>query len=180
MIKRIRSLIKENICDELMSKLIEIFNARNYIWIPEDDFDFSSKKLHLKVDTMKDGKVKIKILNNNDKINLSKLYIIKYLGDCNFATGTNRFVAIYNGYVYKIAQDREGVTDNYHEFYMSKIISPYVTKCYETNGLISVCEYIRVIPTDLEFEKNKAKVCRRGGGQCAGSTTFREMAVFSS
>lgn len=160
MVKRIKSLIKENIPDELMARLTDIFNARSNIWIPAEDFDYSSKKLHLKVAAKKDGKVNIKLVNNNDKINLSKMYIIKYLGECNFATGTNRFVAVYKGYVYKIAQDREGVTDNYHEFYMSKIITPYVTKCYETNGLISVCEYIQVINTDIEFQMNKSNILK--------------------
>ncbi|WP_171567689.1 hypothetical protein, partial [Brevibacillus sp. MCWH] len=44
--------------------------------------------------------------------------------------------------------------DNLNEFTVSKELQPYVVKTYETNELISVCEYVTLISKE-EFEEQK-------------------------
>lgn len=48
-------------------------------------------------------------------------------------TGTNRFIIKYEGYVIKIALDKEGVADNKQEWVMSEMLAPDVAKAYEVS-----------------------------------------------
>lgn len=61
-------------------------------------------------------------------------------------SGTNRIGIILEGYVFKIALDKDGMIDNRREFRYTKDLYPRVIKVYECtqNGLISVSEYLRV------------------------------------
>ncbi|MFN4245854.1 MAG: hypothetical protein ACK4F9_06910 [Brevinematia bacterium] len=68
--------------------------------------------------------------------------------------GTNRLAILIDNYVFKIALDKWGMRDNLNEFTVSKELQPYVVKTYETNELISVCEYVTLISKE-EFEEQK-------------------------
>lgn len=61
-------------------------------------------------------------------------------------SGTNRIGILIDGYAFKFALDIDGQIDNRREMKYSKILQPYVVKCYECipNGLINVTEYIRL------------------------------------
>lgn len=71
--------------------------------------------------------------------------------------GTNRFAILIDGYVFKIGMDKAGIIDNWAEFSLSQELQPFVTKCYECNGLISVAEYVTVISKE-EFQNSKEEV----------------------
>ena len=60
--------------------------------------------------------------------------------------GTNRYAVLIDGYVFKIALDKDGVIDNMKEFSLSKVLYPAAIKVYEMslNGMIISCEYVRV------------------------------------
>ena len=68
--------------------------------------------------------------------------------------GTNRLAVLIDNYVFKIALDKWGMRDNLNEFTVSQELQPYVVKTYETNELISVCEYVTLISRE-EFEEQK-------------------------
>ena len=160
-IMRIRSIIKEYFSDEMINNLQRVYKARNKIKVSKEVLDDAPGMVRnkLRIESEEEDNYIVRISSNNDKINISKAYLMKEFGvNCGYATGTNRFALLIDGYAIKIAQDAEGVQDNFHEFYMSKIAYPYVTKVYETNGLISVHEYIRVLSFQNEFEAARTKV----------------------
>lgn len=59
--------------------------------------------------------------------------------------GTNRYAFKIDGFVIKVATDKDGKIDNFKEFKMAKRLFPYVTKTYEVseNGTFLVAEYIQ-------------------------------------
>lgn len=59
--------------------------------------------------------------------------------------GTNRYAFKLDGFVIKVATDRDGKIDNLKEFKMAKRLFPYVTKTYEvsSNGTLLVAEYVQ-------------------------------------
>lgn len=61
----------------------------------------------------------------------------------NVGTGTNRHIIKYDGYVIKIALDREGVADNKQEWVMSELLKPHVAEAYEISkgGHLLVASY---------------------------------------
>jgi len=80
-------------------------------------------------------------------------------------TGTNRMAYIYNpnterkfqggaNLVYSIALDRRGLIDNFTEFKRSAEIPEIMIKCYETNMLILVEEYVTLMDQQ-EFIANE-------------------------
>lgn len=71
--------------------------------------------------------------------------------------GTNRLAILIDNYVFKIALDKAGLQDNLNEFTVSQELQPYVVKTYETNSLLSVCEYVTVISKE-EFANNKEEI----------------------
>ena len=155
-VERINSLIKTYFSDTLMRELERVFYAKSFIEYPKKTFEsfkgtFRSKDLG--------DKVRILILHNNDRINLYKALIhLHWNRPVNFGTGTNRMAVIVDSYVFKIAMDHAGCVDNLHEFIMSSELQPYVTKCYETNELISVSEYVNVISDKAQFENRKDEI----------------------
>jgi hypothetical protein len=96
------------------------------------------------------------LTNNNEKIQLVEGILKKHKVDyLMLGSGTNRTAILINGYVYKIALDKYGIKDNDSEFALSLELQPWVIKTYETNGLISVCEYVQLITNKSEFEQHK-------------------------
>jgi hypothetical protein len=75
-------------------------------------------------------------------------------------SGTNRIAVLMKGYVFKFALDNMGVKDNDNEFALSPQLYPYVIKTYETNGIVSVCEYIEKIVDKEEFSRNRGEIMR--------------------
>ena len=53
--------------------------------------------------------------------------------------------------------DKYGVKDNNNEFDLSMDIQPFVTKTYETNGLILIAEYVNLI-SEREFMDSKENI----------------------
>lgn len=61
----------------------------------------------------------------------------------NIGTGTNRHIIKYDGFVIKIALDREGVADNRQEWVMADKLAPHVAMAFEISngGHLLVSEY---------------------------------------
>jgi len=98
------------------------------------------------------------IPDNNTKVNLMIAALDKYnIPYSELGPGTNRFSILIDGYVFKIGMDKAGIVDNWMEFSLSQELQPFVTKCYECNGLIAVEEYVTVISKE-EFLNNKEEV----------------------
>ena len=68
-------------------------------------------------------------------------------------TGTNRFIVKYDGYVIKIALDKEGVADNKQEWVMSTLLAPNVAPAHEISkgGHLLVASYAPAFSTYQEF-----------------------------
>lgn len=97
-------------------------------------------------------------IDNNSKIVICDQILEKYKIPFNkLGGGTNRYGIMIDGFVYKIAMDRDGKTDNKREFIYSKAAYPDVIKVYESmpNGLIMTCEYIEVFTIDEFYENQK-------------------------
>lgn len=82
--------------------------------------------------------------NNNDKAD-AILYHFRDRGFIELAPATNRFALLKGRYVYKFALDHYGKEDNENEFRLSPELQPFVTKTYETNGYITIAEYVNLI-----------------------------------
>ena len=74
-------------------------------------------------------------------------------------SGTNRYTVLIEDYVFKIALDEDGKTDNKREFIYSKDAQPYVIRFYEcmANGLLGVCEYFEVF-SEEDFYSTKNQI----------------------
>jgi hypothetical protein len=68
-------------------------------------------------------------------------------------TGTNRHIVRYDGYVIKIALDKEGIADNKQEWVMSDMLAPHVAATYEISkgGHLLVAEYAPAFRTYAEM-----------------------------
>jgi uncharacterized C2H2 Zn-finger protein len=89
-----------------------------------------------------------------------KAEIVAYLlsdGFIELGTGTNRIAFLRNNYVYKVALDRNGFVDNWTEYKRSIESPEYLTKVYECNMLIAVCEYVSVMDLS-QFMDNEAPI----------------------
>lgn|GEM_PF-2363745 len=98
------------------------------------------------------------IPDNNTKVDKMIATFLKY--DVPFqelGPGTNRLAVFIDGYVFKIALDKDGKRDNLAEFSMSQELQPFVIKVYECNGLIIVTEYVTVISKE-EFMNSKDQI----------------------
>ena len=99
-------------------------------------------------------------ISNNKKVDLirSKMdeWGIEYAA---LGSGTNRYAFMKDGYVIKIALDKDGKIDNKREFIYSLPLQPYVIKCYETlpDGLMAVFEYVEIFTID-DFWKSQDKM----------------------
>lgn len=94
--------------------------------------------------------------NNNDKVDALN-FILRDKNFLELGAGTNRYSMLKDNYVFKFALDHYGFDDNNTEFNKSMELQPYVTKTYETNGLISVAEYVNIISL-ADFRDNKARI----------------------
>ena len=98
------------------------------------------------------------IPDNNTKVNLMTAALDEFNVPYNeLGPGTNRFCVLIDGYVFKIGMDKAGINDNWAELSLSQELQPFVTKCYECNGLICVAEYVTVISKE-EFQNSKEEV----------------------
>jgi len=71
----------------------------------------------------------------------------------NIGTGTNRHIVKYDGYVIKIALDKEGIADNKQEWVMADKLAPHVAMAYEISkgGHLLVSEYAPAFSTYYEM-----------------------------
>ena len=105
--------------------------------------EYFSKDILIELNKLRKNK---RIYNNNDKIQVA-LELLDYY-DVPYekiGTGTNRLAILIDGYIFKLAMDDEGYRDNLNEFVVSEELTPKVLKCYETNGLISIFEYVTLL-----------------------------------
>lgn len=113
-------------------------------------------------------RVKLDLLSRRrDIINREKQEeLIKLLREFNIegvvqlGAGTNRYAFRLDGFVIKVATDRDGKIDNLKEFKMAKRLFPYVTKTYEVsqNGTILVAEYIQPFTSYAEMLKHADRI----------------------
>lgn len=77
--------------------------------------------------------------------------------------GTNRIAYKKDGYIFKIAINRKGITGNHSEYELSDQLQPYVTKCYDNNGLVSMAEKVTVMDQgDMRYFEDKVyKILRK-------------------
>ena len=94
--------------------------------------------------------------SNNDRAD-AILFRFRDRGFVELAPATNRFALAKGQYVYKFALDKYGVKDNNNEFNLSVELQPFVTKTYETNGLILIAEYVNLI-SEREFMDSKENI----------------------
>lgn len=140
---------------KIRSRIMEIFDKE----ILKEMYELQSKRLTWGMVRGQRTKVeytaKMKVQDMTDiltKYLSKKEYSFSFPG-----AGTNRMTILIDGYIYKIALDQDGYIDNLNEFILSKEAQPYVTKTYETNGLIAVAEYVTLISYE-EFVDKKEKI----------------------
>lgn len=82
---------------------------------------------------------------------------LRPLGFQELGTGSNRICFLKDGYAFKIAMDRRGCIDNMSEYLRSIEEPSILAKTYETNRMIAVSEYAKLISRD-EFESRKDEI----------------------
>lgn len=85
-------------------------------------------------------------------------------------TGTNRFIVKYDGYVIKIALDKEGIADNKQEYVMSNLLAPDVAPAREicNGGHLLVASYAPAFSSYQEFlayRSDIVKILRKWGSR---------------
>lgn len=101
------------------------------------------------------------ISNGEKQDELRKLLEKYHVSDAiPLGSGTNRYAIKLQGYVIKIATDKDGKIDNLKEFKMAKVLYPYVTKIYEVseNGTFLVAEYIQPFSSFGEMTQYADKI----------------------
>lgn len=94
-------------------------------------------------------------LDNNARAAKMKELMSEYnIPWTSLGTGTNRVGVKIDGYVFKIALDFMGMTDNLREFKYSKVLQPYVIEVYDClpNGLVAVSEYTTPFGSDDYYD----------------------------
>ena len=84
-------------------------------------------------------------ISNNQKMDIIKEKLNEWgIKNAPLGPGTNRYGFMTDGYVVKVAFDKDGKIDNKREFIYSMALQPYVIKCYETteDGLFAIFEYV--------------------------------------
>lgn len=93
--------------------------------------------------------------DNNKKVEAIREVLTRYeIPFAELSPGTNRYGIKIDGYVFKIAMDKDGIRDNRIEFAMSEELQPYVTKTYECNDIMIVSEYVTHMSKE-EFQANE-------------------------
>ena len=82
---------------------------------------------------------------------------LRPMGFQELGTGSNRICFLKDGYAFKIAMDRRGCIDNMSEYLRSIEEPDLLAKTYETNRMIAVSEYAKLISRD-EFEARKDEI----------------------
>lgn len=96
-------------------------------------------------------------ISNNKKIEIIKERLTEWnIPWSSLGPGTNRYGFMTDGYVVKIACDKDGKVDNRREFKYSIPLYPACIKCYEVSedGLVAVFEYVEVFNID-DFWQNQ-------------------------
>ena len=99
-------------------------------------------------------------ISNNTKVSILKEKLDEWgIKWTPLGPGTNRWAFMTDGYVVKIACDKDGKIDNQREFIYSRPLQPYVIKCYETicDGLMAVFEYVDSFKID-DYWQNQDKM----------------------
>lgn len=99
-------------------------------------------------------------ISNNQKVDLIRGKMNEWGIDfAPLGSGTNRYAFMKDGYVIKVALDKDGKIDNKREFMYSLPLQPYVVKCYETlpDGLMAVFEYVEIFTID-DYWKSQDKM----------------------
>lgn len=140
---------------KIRSRIMEIFDKE----ILKDMYELQSKRLTWGV--IRGERTKMEYTAKMKVKDMTSI-LTKYLSGKGYSfsfpgAGTNRMTVLIDGYIYKIALDQDGYIDNLNEFILSKEAQPYVTKTYETNGLIAVAEYVTLISYE-EFVEKKSKI----------------------
>lgn len=80
----------------------------------------------------------------------------------NIGTGTNRHIVRYDGYVIKIALDREGIADNRQEWVMADKLAPHVAMAYEISkgGHLLVAEYCPAFSNYCEMTLHRTAITK--------------------
>lgn len=95
------------------------------------------------------------ISDNNKKADMIREVLERFeVPFTELGPGTNRYAVKIDGFVFKIAMDKNGIDDNRIEAVMSAELQPYVAKTYECNNLMVVSEYVTVISKE-EFKENE-------------------------
>ena len=90
-------------------------------------------------------------ISNNKKVDIVRQKLDEWgIEYASLGPGTNRYAFMKDGYVIKVALDKDGKIDNKREFIYSLPLQPYVIKCYETfaDGLLAVFEYVEIFTID--------------------------------
>lgn len=90
-------------------------------------------------------------ISNNKKVDIIREKLDEWgIEYASLGPGTNRYAFMKDGYVIKVALDKDGKIDNKREFIYSLALQPYVVKCYETfaDGLLAVFEYVEIFTID--------------------------------
>ena len=124
-IKRLRSFIHEKIPLELRF-----------------DLDILSRRRDLRGEEKQEEI--IKLFRKYDIGNISQL-----------GPGTNRYGLKLDGFVIKVATDRDGKVDNWKEFKMAKVLFPRVPRTHEVseNGSLLIAEYVQPFESYSEMLK---------------------------
>lgn len=115
-------------------------------------FDYINKTTMI---ALFENAVNQKIVDNNVKAD----EIVRILGPSfqELGTGTNRIALMKDGYVFKVALDRRGMIDNLAEYKRAAEVPIYLAKCYETNRVVAISEYVNVISLQ-EYKENRDKI----------------------
>ena len=111
-IKRINSKIKKYFSYELLEKIRTVYKSVLYYEVSIQEFNRFPISLGVNEERIlefrPDGKVRIKLMSNNTRMNLIKNFIRMEWTDkvINFGTGTNRLAVMTESLVFKIAIDK--------------------------------------------------------------------------
>jgi hypothetical protein len=115
-------------------------------------FDYIPKD---KMIALFDNAMDLRIVDNNLKAD--KIIEIMGPGFKELGTGTNRTSLMKDGYVFKIALDRRGMIDNLAEYKRAAEVPNFLAKCYETNRVVAISEYVNLLSLQ-EYKENRDKI----------------------
>lgn len=118
--------------------------------MPKIEKYFDGKMMDKINKLIKDGTV-----NNFERADILSRWLSTY-GFKEAGCGTNRIAYKKDGYIFKIAINSKGIPGNDNEYELSDQLQPYVTKCYDSNGLMSIAEKVTVMDrSDIMYYERK-------------------------